>query len=256
MAAPGDEPLADLRLFGLPGLPEIQPGDDLAGLILGALGSLALRDGDVLVVAQKVVSKAEGRLLPLHEVEPSAFASSVAEAYGKDPRHVEVILRESRRVVRMDRGLIICETRHGFICANAGVDLSNVPGDHVACLLPLDPDASAAALRQATLDRASVDVGVIISDTFGRPWREGVVNVAIGIAGLNPLQTFIGKTDPYGYELQTTVIAPADELASAAELVMGKLEQVPVVLVRGYAREPGEGSARMLVRAPGMDLFR
>ena len=246
----------DLSLFGLRGIPEVEPGADLAEMIVAALGDLGLHDGDVVVVAQKIVSKAEGRLVDLGSVAPSPFARSVAEAYGKDPRHVETILRESRRLVRMDRGLLICETRHGFICANAGVDLSNVPGEAVACLLPLDPDASAAALRRALAERTAADVGVIVSDTFGRPWREGVVNVAIGVAGLDPLQNFIGQTDPYGYELHTTVIAPADELASAAELVMGKLDQVPVVLVRGYAFRPAEGSAAALVRDPRMDLFR
>ena len=246
----------DLCLFGLRGIPEVEPGADLAELILAALGDLRLQDGDVLVVAQKIVSKAEGRLVDLGTVEPSPFAQRVGVAYGKDPRHVETILRESRRVVRMDRGLLICETRHGFICANAGVDLSNVPGEAVACLLPLDPDASAAALRDSLRQRGGAEVAVIISDTFGRPWREGVVNVAIGVAGLDPLRNFIGQTDPYGYELHTTVIAPADELASAAELVMGKLDQVPVVLVRGYAYRPADGTARALVRDPKMDLFR
>jgi coenzyme F420-0:L-glutamate ligase/coenzyme F420-1:gamma-L-glutamate ligase len=250
------EPGADLHLIGLRGLPEVKPGADLAALIHTACSRDPLRQGDVLVVAQKVVSKAEGRLLDLRAVEPSAFALAVAESHGRDPRHIEVILRETRRIVKMDRGLLICETRHGFVCANAGVDLSNVPGDFTACLLPLDPDASAACLRQGLLERTGAAVGVIISDTFGRPWREGVVNVAIGLAGMDPLRTYIGRTDPYGYELQTTVIAPADELASAAELVMGKLRQVPVVLIRGYAHEPVEASARALVREPSMDLFR
>ena len=249
-------PDADLRLFAIRGLPEVEPGADLAEMILGALGELRLQAGDVLVVAQKIVSKAEGRLVDLRTVEPSPFARMVGEAYGKDPSHVEVILQESRRIAKMDRGLIISETHHGFICANAGVDMSNVPCEHVACLLPVDPDASAAALRAALRERTGVEIGVIISDTFGRPWREGVVNVAIGLAGLNPLRAFIGETDPYGYELQTTVIAPADELASAAELVMGKLDQVPAVVVRGYAFQPSEGSAQGLVRDPKMDLFR
>lgn len=249
-------PAADLRLFGLRGIPEVEPGADLAGLILAAFGELRPEPGDLLVIAQKVVSKAEGRLVDLATVAASPFAQAVGAAHGKDPRHIEVILLESRRIVRMDRGLLICETHHGFVCANAGVDLSNVPGEHVACLLPLDPDASAAALRATLRERTGLDLGIIISDTFGRPWREGVVNVAIGLAGLNPVRTFIGQTDPYGYELQTTVIAPADELASAAELVMGKLDQVPAVLVRGYTYQPAAGSARGLVRDPKMDLFR
>jgi coenzyme F420-0:L-glutamate ligase/coenzyme F420-1:gamma-L-glutamate ligase len=251
------EPPADLRLFAVDGLPEIEPGADLAGLVLAASADNPIQEGDLLVVAQKAVSKAEGRLLDLRTVEPSPFARTIAEAHQRDPRHIEAILREARRIVRMDRGVLICETRHGFVCANAGLDLSNVPGDHVACLLPLDPDTSAASLRQALLERAGLSqLGVIISDTFGRPWREGVVNVAIGIAGMEPLDTYVGKTDPYGYELQSTVIAPADELASAAELVMGKLRQVPVVLVRGYRFKSAPGCARALVRAPAMDLFR
>jgi len=251
------EPPADLRLFAVSGLPQIEPGADLAALILDASAANPIQDGDVLVIAQKAVSKAEGRLLDLRTVEPSPFARTIADAHQRDPRHIEAILRESRRIVRMDRGLLICETHHGFVCANAGLDLSNVPGDLVACLLPLDPDASAAGLRQALLKRARLGrLAVVISDTFGRPWREGVVNVAIGVAGLEPLDTYIGKTDPYGYELHSTVIAPSDELASAAELVMGKLRQVPVVLIRGCRFEPAAGSARTLVREPAMDLFR
>jgi coenzyme F420-0:L-glutamate ligase/coenzyme F420-1:gamma-L-glutamate ligase len=251
------EPLADLRLFAVHGLPEIEPGADLAGLILAATADNPIQDGDLVVVAQKAVSKAEGRLLDLRTVEPSPFARTIADAHERDPRHIEAILRETRRIVRMDRGVLICETRHGFVCANAGLDLSNVRGDLVASLLPLDPDASAASLRQALLERAGLSrLAVIISDTFGRPWREGIVNVAIGVAGMEPLDTYIGKTDPYGYELHSTVLAPADELASAAELVMGKLRQVPVVLIRGYTFESAAGSARALVRAPAMDLFR
>jgi coenzyme F420-0:L-glutamate ligase/coenzyme F420-1:gamma-L-glutamate ligase len=250
------EPTADLRFFGLRGLPEVEPGADLTTLVLAATGEHRLEEGDILVLAQKVVSKAEGRLLDLRSIEPSPFAVSIAEAHERDPRHIEAVLRESKRIVKMDRGVLVSETRHGFICANAGLDLSNVPGDLTACLLPLDPDASAARLRQGLLERTGVAVGIIISDTFGRPWREGAVNVAIGVAGFEPLKTYVGRTDPYGYELQSTVIAPADELASAAELVMGKLRQVPIVLVRGYSFEPAEGSARQLVRDPKMDLFR
>jgi coenzyme F420-0:L-glutamate ligase/coenzyme F420-1:gamma-L-glutamate ligase len=246
----------DLLLYGLGGLPEVEAGADLVGLILAAAATRPLRDGDVLVVAQKIISKAEGRLLDLRTVEPSAFARQIGEAHERDPRHMEVILRESRRIVRMDKGVLICETRHGFVCANAGVDLSNVPGDDVACLLPLDPDASAERLRQGLRERGGVSVGVLISDTFGRPWREGATNVAIGLAGFDALTPYIGTTDSYGYELHTTVIADADELAGAAELVMGKLRQVPVVVVRGWSFTPSDGTARPLVRAAGLDLFR
>lgn len=252
-----NETAADLRLFGLSGLPEVEPGADLTSLILEASRrSLPLEAGDVIVVAQKIVSKAEGRLVDLESLEPSVFARAIAEAHGHDPGHIEAILRESRRIVKMDRGVLVCETRHGFVCANAGVDLSNVPGDLTACLLPLDPDASADRLRRSLLEQTGLSLGVIISDTFGRPWREGAVNVAIGLAGLAPLETYVGKTDPYGYELRTTVIASADELAAAAELVMGKLRQVPVVIVRGYRFRPSSGAARGLVRDASLDLFR
>jgi coenzyme F420-0:L-glutamate ligase / coenzyme F420-1:gamma-L-glutamate ligase len=251
-----DDRPPDLRLFALEGIPEVKPGDDLAGLILAARSPDALHDGDVLVIAQKAVSKAEGRLLDLAMVEPSDFARRFAEANERDPRHIEAILRESKRIVKMDRGLLVCETRHGFICANAGLDLSNVPGQDIACLLPIDSDVSAAGLRQALRERAGIDLAVIISDTFGRPWREGVVNVAIGVAGMDPLESFVGKVDPYGYELHTTLMAPADELASAAELVMGKLRQVPAVVIRGYPYVQAEGSSRPLVRDPARDLFR
>jgi coenzyme F420-0:L-glutamate ligase/coenzyme F420-1:gamma-L-glutamate ligase len=189
------DPPPDLQLYGLSGLPEVEAGADLVGLILDAAAARPLQNGDVLVVAQKIVSKAEGRLLPLSAVEPSDFARQVGEAHERDPRHMEVILRESRRIVRMDKGVLICETRHGFVCANAGVDLSNVPGQDVACLLPIDPDASAEQLRSGLEERGGVRVGVLISDTFGRPWREGATNVAIGLAGFDALTSFIGKTD-------------------------------------------------------------
>ncbi len=250
---------AELRLMALPGLPEVRPGDDLAALIWEAArtGGAGLEDGDVLVVTQKVVSKAEGRLVDLATVEPSPFARQIAERYRKDARQVEVVLRESARIVRMDRGVVITETRHGFVCANSGVDASNVPGRDVVCLLPLDPDASARRLRATLRERHGVDVAVIISDSFGRPWRSGIVNVAIGLAGLAPLGDYRGQLDPHGYELSVTVMAVADELAAAAELVMGKVVARPVVVVRGYAYERSEeGAARQLVMDPTRDLFR
>jgi coenzyme F420-0:L-glutamate ligase/coenzyme F420-1:gamma-L-glutamate ligase len=250
------KPQPDLSFFAVRGLPEITPGADLAALILAATAANPLQDFDILVVAQKVISKAEGRLVDLRTVEPSQFAQTIAEASQKDPRHIEIILRESRRIVRMDRGHLICETHHGFVCANAGVDLSNVPGDQVACLLPIDADASARQLLRALQERTGRTLAVIVTDTFGRPWREGVVNIAIGVAGMNSLHTYVGETDPYGYELHATVLAPVDELASAAELVMGKLDQVPVVIARGHRFEPIEGAARSLVRRPEADLFR
>ena len=260
-AAPGlDTGLGDrVEIIAIAGLPEVQPGDDLAAQIATAArapGGPGLHDGDVLVVTQKVVSKAEGRLIDLRDIEPSPFASSLAARYNKDARHVEIVLRESARIVKMDRGVIISETHHGFICANAGVDNSNVPGDTILCLLPLDADASARALRDALRDRFGVDVAVVISDSFGRPWRNGITNVAIGVAGMAPLRDYRGELDPHGYELSVTVLATADELACAAELVTGKTTGRPVIVVRGYAYTPAEGSARALVMDPTKDLFR
>jgi coenzyme F420-0:L-glutamate ligase/coenzyme F420-1:gamma-L-glutamate ligase len=255
--------MSEIRIIGLPGIPEVTPGSDLAAMIGDALdqASLQLQPGDLLVVTQKIVSKAEGRLVALEEIEPSPFAQQTAERYDKDPRHVEVVLRETARIVRMDRGIIIGETKHGFVCANAGVDASNVaPG--VLCLLPLDPDASAARIRAGLGERfgltESDQPGVIISDSFGRPWRRGIINVAIGVAGLAPLTDYRGYHDPAGYELSVTVLAVADELASAAELAMHKLDARPVVLIRGYqpAVAAPSGTARDFVMDPTRDMFR
>jgi coenzyme F420-0:L-glutamate ligase/coenzyme F420-1:gamma-L-glutamate ligase len=247
-----------LQILPLHGLPEIRPGDDLAGLLLAAAAQRGPRieTGDIVVVAQKAVSKAEGRLVRLSTVTPSPFAVAYAETFDKDPRHVEVVLRESRRVVRMDHGVLIVETYEGLVCANAGVDASNVEGEDVLCLLPEDSDASAARLRSAVEDRTGSRVAVIITDTFGRPWRDGQTNVAIGVSGMNPLRNYVGQVDQYGYELRVTLLCVADEIASAAELVMGKIDRVPVALVRGFDYEPAEGSAREIVRAAEKDLFR
>lgn len=263
MTAPNHGRAAELRLIGLEGVPEIEPGDPLGTIIATAFERSGLRPiaGDVLVVTQKVVSKAEGRLVYLPDIEPSGFAEEFARRWGKDPRQVEVVLRESERIVRMERGIIIAETRHGFICANAGVDASNVTPDTV-CLLPIDPDASAAQLRQEIAAHFGLSddeaPGVIISDSFGRPWRVGQVNVAIGVAGLAPLVDYRGQYDAAGYELHVTVLAVADELASAAELLTHKLAARPVVVVRGYQpagfAEPG--TAQDLVMDPAKDLFR
>jgi coenzyme F420-0:L-glutamate ligase / coenzyme F420-1:gamma-L-glutamate ligase len=248
-----------LEVIALPQLPEIRPGDDLVGAIGNAIdeSGIELRADDVLVVTQKIVSKAEGRLVDLRTVEPSAFALDFAEQWGKDPRQVEVVLRESKRIVRMDRGVLISETRHGFVCANAGVDASNV-GVETVCILPVDPDASAEAMRAGLGARFGVEPGVIVSDSFGRPWRVGIINVAIGVAGLAPLADYRGMYDEAGYELHVTVIAVADELAAAAELVSNKLDKRPVTLIRGY-RPPvvmAPGSGRDLVIDPGRDMFR
>ena len=251
-------PLKGVQIWGVEGLPEIHPGDDLPALLFGRLSSIpfSLLPGDICVVTQKIVSKAEGALVDLKTITPSPFARSLAERTRKDPRLIEVILRESKRIVRMDRDIIICETRHGFICANAGVDQSNVPGDDRVSVLPADPDGSARGLRQGLMKYFQVDVPVLITDTFGRPWREGYTNVAVGVAGLNPLLDLRGERDSSGYELRKTMIAVGDEIASAAELVMKKKGRVPVAIVRGYSYQKSEAGSQILLRPPEKDLFR
>ncbi len=248
----------EIRIVGIEGLPEVRPGDDLAALILDAAQrqGLAFEGGDVVVVTQKVVSKAEGRIVDLESVEPGPFALQIAERWEKDARVVELVLRESARIVRMDHGVMICETKHGFICANAGIDSSNVERLGTVALLPVDPDASAEAVLRRVRDATGAAVAVIVTDTFGRPWREGHVNFAIGVAGMAPLRDYMGEVDPAGYELRVTRMAVADELAAAAELAHGKLERVPVAIVRGYAFPKGEGRSRELLRDPERDLFR
>jgi coenzyme F420-0:L-glutamate ligase/coenzyme F420-1:gamma-L-glutamate ligase len=247
-----------ISLIALDGIPEVAPGDDLAGLITAALGAggIGLEAEDVLVVTQKVVSKAEGRVIELASVTPRAEAIEWAAEWGKDARQVELVLQESAEVLRMTpTGLIISRTRHGFVCANAGVDLSNVGGGGAATLLPVDPDASARGLRQRLGELAGAQPGVVVSDSFGRPWRNGIVNVAIGCAGLEPLIDLRGTPDVQGRVMHSTVIAVADELASAADLAGGKVAQRPVVLVRGYRYTAGEGSASDLVMDRALDLF-
>ena len=249
--------MAAVSIQGIEGIPEIQPGDDLGRIIAAACRSqgVTLQDGDVLVVTQKAVSKSEGRFVNLDDVEPSALAVEMATPWDKDPRHVEVVLRETKRIVKMDRGVIIVETRHGLVCANAGVDASNVPGGQLM-LLPEDPDASARRIRDSLRRETGADVAVIISDTFGRPWRAGYTEVAIGVAGMLPIIDYVGQIDTHGRELRATWICVADELASSAELVTGKVNRVPVALIRGYAVPRGEGSAKEIVRAAELDLFR
>jgi coenzyme F420-0:L-glutamate ligase/coenzyme F420-1:gamma-L-glutamate ligase len=249
--------IPELRIIGVPGLPEIAAGDDLPSLIARAArdANIEVSEGDILVVAQKIVSKAEGRTVQLASIEPSHLAREWAEAYGKDARMIEVVLRESKRVVRMERGLMISETHHGFVCANAGVDASNV-ADDVVTLLPKDSDLSARRIRALLEESFGVRVAVIISDTFGRPWREGIANVAIGVAGIAPLIDYRGQLDSHGRPLRVTVIAVADELASAAELVMQKSAGVPVVIIRGFDYDAREASARELIRPAENDLFR
>jgi coenzyme F420-0:L-glutamate ligase/coenzyme F420-1:gamma-L-glutamate ligase len=227
-----------------------------AQIIAAAREGLGIEDGDVLVVTQKIVSKAEGRVVSLNDVTPSAAAERLAAETEKDPRLVELILRESRGVIRQRGPVLITETRHGFICANAGIDASNVGTDDLVCLLPEDSDASAARIRENVRAATGADVAVVISDTFGRPFREGHTNVAIGVAGMQPFVDYVGQVDAHGYELRVTTICAADELAAAAELVQNKLDAVPVAIVRGYPYPRGEGSATQIVRDPEKDLFR
>lgn len=247
-----------LEIIGLRSLPEVRPGDDLAQLTTRALKKekVELHRGDVLVMAQKIVSKAEGRRVRLRDVTPSPFARNWARQAGSDARLVEVVLQESVRIVRMSERVLITETRHGFVCANAGVDQSNVPGRGWVTLLPLDPDRSAQKFVKGIQKRSGVAVAAVISDTFGRPWREGLVNVAIGAAGLRVLRDLRGQTGAHGKKLKATVLAVADELAAAAGLVMGKKDRVPVVIVRGFDYRAGKDSARRLVRPRARDLFR
>jgi coenzyme F420-0:L-glutamate ligase / coenzyme F420-1:gamma-L-glutamate ligase len=245
------------EVIGVEGIGEVRPGDDLARIVVQAAAAQGtpLVAGDVLVLSQKVISKAEGRLLNLTDITPSTMATTFATELGRDPRLIEVILRESRRVVRMDRGVLVTETRHGWVCANAGVDQSNVDADMVA-LLPEDPDRSARAFRDAVRAQTRVEIHVIVADTFGRPWREGLVNIAIGVAGFAPLRSYLGERDPAGRPLQATILAIADELAGAAEPVMGKLDRIPAAIVRGLPLAPSEEGSKALLRDPARDLFR
>jgi len=249
--------LSAVSIYPISGLPEIVNGAPLADLIADALARLgmSLEAADVVVITQKVVSKAEGRVVSLDGVHPSARATEIGQRIGFDPRHVEVILSESVRIVREAPRVLITETRHGFICANSGVDRSNTGGKEMVVLLPEHPDESARRLRARLQALSGVAVGVVISDSFGRPWREGQVNVAIGAAGVVAMRDYRGREDPDGYELQGTELAVVDELASAAELVMGKLDRLPVALVRG-ASLAGDGRVQTLLRDPATDLFR
>jgi coenzyme F420-0:L-glutamate ligase / coenzyme F420-1:gamma-L-glutamate ligase len=244
-----------VSVIPLEGLPELEESDDL-GLLLHAAAERAggLDQADVVVVAQKAVSKVEGRVVRLDEIEPSARARELAGPEG-DPRHLEVILRESREVVRLRPPLVIAETRHGFVCASAGVDASNAPSEGTLVLLPLDPDRSARRLRARLLELGGVDVAVIVSDSFGRAWRQGTTDVALGVAGIAPLLDLRGTADARGRELRTTQIAVADEIAGAAELVLGKSRRIPAAIVRGVDAR-GDGSASELVMPRERDLFR
>jgi coenzyme F420-0:L-glutamate ligase/coenzyme F420-1:gamma-L-glutamate ligase len=247
----------EVRLFRLPGFPEIRRGDDLCAQITSTArkARMHFENGDILVVAQKIVSKAEGAVVRLATVEPSPQARAIAERQKKDPRLVEVILKESRRLVRSDP-VLIAETLHGFVCANAGVDHSNVPGDDAVTLLPRDPDQSAKNLAVALSERTRKRIAVIISDTFGRPWRLGLTNVAIGASGAPVLLDLRGTRDRHGKPLTATILAVADELAAAAGLLMGKSEGSPVVLIRGYRYKFVSEPAARIIRPAAEDLFR
>lgn len=252
--------LPRLRITGLPGVPEIRPGDDLVDGAVAAIGraGLTVLDGDVFVYTQKIVSKAEGRVVRLESVTPSQPAREWASTWGKDPRVIQLVLDDAVRIVRMERGIIISETPQGFICANSGIDTSNVRSGE-ATRLPVDPDASARGLCEGLRRALGRRVGVIVSDTFGRPWREGQTDIAIGVAGLMPLADYRGRVDVEGHVLQSTLIAIADELAAAAELVMGKTRRIPVAIVQGTGCGDADldaGSGRSLLRRPEEDLFR
>ena len=245
-----------IQLTALPDIPEVQPGDDLAAQLLPAATAAGVRlERGVLVICQKIVSKAEGRLLALDEVAISEEARSIAAEEDKDPRHVAIVLGETKRIVRRGRGVLICETHHGFVCANAGVDLSNAPGPDIAVLLPVDPDGSAARLRSELVGLGASEIGVIISDTFGRPWREGLVDVAIGSSGMAAIDDSRGQTDRAGRELLVTAMATPDQLAAAAGLLMIKDSGVAAVWVDGIV-PTGEGALRDLLRDPATDFFR
>ena len=247
-----------LQIFGVTGIPEVDSGTDLAEAILNAarLSGTPLVDGDIVVVTSKVVSKAEGRTLELSDIEPSPFATAWGEQWGKDPAVVEVVLREAKRVVRQIGPVLITETHHGFVCANSGVDQSSSGAHGRIVILPADPDASARGIRRGLAD-AGVDAAVIISDTFGRAWREGQTDIAIGIAGMQPILSYIGQVDPHGHEFQVQALCTADELAGAAELVKGNLSRVPVAVIRGFEWEADDtATIAPVVRDPSRDLFR
>jgi coenzyme F420-0:L-glutamate ligase / coenzyme F420-1:gamma-L-glutamate ligase len=251
-------PTTEIRLIPVPITDEILPGDDLIEKLRAALRhhKLSLKTGDVLVIKHKIISKAEGQIVPLTDVRPSRIASSWARTCGTDAGLVELALRQSRRVVRKKNTVLITETHHGFVCANSGVDASNVDGGSSAVLLPKDSDRSAARLRSQISRSMGVSIAIIISDSFGRPWREGLTEVAIGVTGLKPLLDYRGKRDPHGYKLRASYEAVADELACAAGLVCGKLNRTPVCIVRGFKYQAGRGSARQLIRPKQNDLFR
>jgi coenzyme F420-0:L-glutamate ligase/coenzyme F420-1:gamma-L-glutamate ligase len=247
-----------IQLTALTEIPEINVGDNISKIIVAALSrqKIKLIPNDLLVIAQKIVSKSEGRLVNLKEILPSQKAIQLARKSGHTPQHMEVILQEATKVLRCENGVVITKTRHGFICANSGIDTSNVPGESTVCLLPIDPDLSAKKIGLGIAHSTNVNVPVIICDTFGRPWRRGAINLAIGSWGINPLKDYRGEPDSEGIPLKSTQIAVADELACAAELVMNKVDRVPAVLVRGYLYKDRKGCiSESMLREEGEDLF-
>jgi coenzyme F420-0:L-glutamate ligase/coenzyme F420-1:gamma-L-glutamate ligase len=250
--------MSTIALIPIPDIPQIQPGDDLVSILLDAIdrSKVGLKDGDILVMCQKIVSKAEGAVVDLKTVEPSDFAHQIADQWEKDPRIVEVVLRESNRIVMMKNGVVITETKRGWVCANSGVDASNTLADDIVIVLPEDPDKSAKNMRIAIQERRNISIGIVITDTFGRPWRDGLVEFALGVSGFEGLLDLRGGEDLQGRELSHTVISVADELACAAGLLMEKSAAVPAVIVRGYKYVPAEGNGQVLIRPAEADLFR
>lgn len=250
--------MSTIALIPIPDIPQIQPGDDLISILLDAIdrSKVGLKDGDILVMCQKIVSKAEGAVVDLKTVEPSPFASQIADQWEKDPRIVEVVLQESKRIVMMKNGVVITETKQGWVCANSGVDASNTLADDIVIVLPEDPDRSAKNMRVAIQERRNISIGIVITDTFGRPWRDGLVEFALGVSGFEGLLDLRGGEDLQGRELHHTIISVADELACAAGLLMEKSAAVPAVIVRGYKYIPAEGSGQVLIRPTEADLFR
>lgn len=256
--SPRPRPGSEIRLIPISFQDEIKPGDSLADKLLQAMRdcNVGFASGDILVVKHKIVSKAEGQIVDLESVKPSTESMAWARQYGLDARVIELAMRESRAVIRRKNGVLITETHHGFICANSGVDVSNVDGGRHALLLPEDPDGSASRLHRQLKQRTKIAIPVLITDTFGRPWRQGLVDVCIGIAGMKPLLDDRGRRDPHGYTLQASIEAVGDELAAAAGLLCGKLNRTPACIVRGFAYKPGTGRARELRRPISEDLFR
>lgn len=257
MTASSRATVPEFRVIGVTGIPLVQKDDDVAQQIFDAAAAQGtpIEDGDIIVITQRIISKAEGRVVPLDDFEPSPFALDYADRMEKDPRLVEAVLRESTRVIRQVGGVLITETRHGFKCANAGIDGSNVGGEDLVSLLPVDPDASCEGVRVAARERLGIEVAVVMTDTFGRPWRHGQTNIAIGIAGMLPMRDYVGTPDMDGQELRVTLICVADEVAGASEMVMGKVDAIPAAILRGYDYERGEGRCDEIVREMELDLF-